>query len=202
MYKIYINKLLHLFEVVRIKTKDKVVYLTFDDGPEDSITDWILDLLTVYGYKATFFCKGENALLNKVQLNRIISEGHAVGNHTFSHIKSFDCDSKQYLIDIEKANDVLNTHLFRPPWGALTLSAYFYLIRRKYKIIYWSLMSGDTDFDSMRLESNMQRLYTKTQPGDIVLFDSCKRHEKETRQILPLYLEWLKNNGYKCEILK
>lgn len=202
MFNRLINKALHLFEVMRIKTTSKEVYLTFDDGPEGPITDWVLDQLSLYGCKATFFCKGCNVGLYPVQMDRIKREGHAIGNHTFSHIKSFDVASDIYIKDVERANSILKTHLFRPPWGALTLQSYFKLVRRKYKIVYWSLMSGDTDLNNLDLSNNMKRLYADTKPGDVVLFHACKRHEKETRQILPLYLDWLKNEGYNCAILK
>ena len=199
--KLIINKFLHLFEETRIRTRDRVVYLTFDDGPEGDITDWVLDLLNKYDAKATFFCKGENAFINKEQLVRIIDAGHALGNHTFSHINSFKTPTQNYLEDVEKADNVLHTVLFRPPWGSLTLSA-FLRLRNKYKIVYWSLISGDTYMDKLDLDSNMQRLYRETRLGDIVLFHSCVRHENETKLILPLYLEWLNQNGYKTSVLE
>lgn len=198
--KLIINKFLHLFEVTHICEKNKNVYLTFDDGPEGEVTEWILDELKKYNAKATFFCKGENAERNPELLQRIINEGHAVGNHTYSHISSFEASTDVYVSDVEKANRILNTHLFRPPWGALCIGA-FLKLTRKYKIIYWSLMSGDTFFDKLNLQENMQRLYNQTKCGEIVLFHSCARHEKETRKILPLYLSWLQSNGYKCIFL-
>lgn len=200
-FKLVINKILHLFEIRRIQTNKKVVYLTFDDGPEGDITDWVLDELKKYQAKATFFCKGENVLRNDRLYNRIVSEGHAIGNHTYHHINAFEKSAKEYVDDVELANGILKTNLFRPPWGALTLSSFLNLVRR-YRIIYWSLLSGDTEFDQLNLEQNMQKMYSKTRPGEIVLFHSCKRHENETRQILPIYLEWLDKNGYECKPIK
>ena len=191
----YINKALHLFEVMRIKTKEKVVYLTFDDGPEEGITEFVLDELTKYDFKATFFCRGDNAVRSPVLLERIKSEGHAVGNHTYSHIKGFDTPSGHYVEDVNRANEVLKTHLFRPPWGAVTLSQ-FLKLKRHYKIIYWSLMSGDTEGDKFVPEKAFNKLKNKTQKGDVVLFHFCKKHENETKQILPVYLQWLNDNGY------
>jgi len=196
----YINKLLHIFEVMRVNTSKKVVYLTFDDGPEGEITDYVLDVLKEYNAKATFFCKGENVVNNKEQFQRIIDEGHAVANHTYSHINSFYTPTKEYVNDVYKAEKVIHSHLFRPPWGSITIFAFLELCFR-YKIVYWSLMSGDTEGDSLNIEECLNRLKNKTKKGDIVLFHSCNAHEKETRQILPLYIEWLKSNGYKCEIL-
>lgn len=195
--KILINKVLHLFEVMRIKTSEKVVYLTFDDGPEGGITDFVLEELKKFEAKATFFCKGENAETNFEQFNRLISEGHSIGNHTYSHINSFNTKSSLYVDDVRRADHILHSHLFRPPWGSLRLGAFLRLFM-KYKIVYWSLMSGDTEMDKMNISMTMERLRRNTRKGDVVLFHSCNLHANETRQILPLYLDWLCNNGYKC----
>lgn len=198
--RLFINKVLHLFELRRIKTSQKVIYLTFDDGPEGEITDFVLAQLRGYNAKATFFCKGENAQINESQFLRLLSDGHSIGNHTFSHINSFNTNTNEYVRDVNKADSVLHSHLFRPPWGSLTLMA-FLRLSLKYRIVYWSLISGDTYGKKLDLEKNMRDLCKRTRPGDIVLFHSCKIHENETRQILPLYLAWLKENNYKCESL-
>jgi len=198
--KIIINKVLHLFQVRRIHTDRKVVYLTFDDGPEGEITDYVLDILRKYNAKATFFCKGKNVDDNKEQYQRILMEGHAVGNHTYNHINSFLISTKDYVDNVLKASHIVNSHLFRPPYGSMTLWTYLKLCSR-FKIIYWSLMSGDTEGESLNLEECMNRLKNKTRRGDIILFHSCYIHENETRKILPEYLEWLSENKYNCEIL-
>lgn len=198
--KLLINKILHIAEIRRIKTNEKIVYLTFDDGPEEGITEFVLCQLAKYDFKATFFCKGINAEKHKEMLNRIIKEGHSVGNHTYNHIKGFDYRTNQYWNDVELADMILKTPLFRPPWGALTLLQ-FIKLRRKYKIVYWSLVSGDTLLDKFELKQNIERLKNCTRPGDIILFHCCKRHENETKQILPLYLHWLAEQGYKTELL-
>lgn len=196
-----VSKLLHLVEVRKIKTNEKIVYLTFDDAPEGEITDFVLSQLKKYDIKATFFCRGDNTERNPEMLRRIINEGHGVGNHTYSHIRAISVSSKEYIEDVEKANNLLNTHLFRPPWGVLKLSDYIKLVIKGYKIIYWSLVSGDTELEKFDLDFNLERMKNNTKPGDIVLFHSVNRHEKETRQILPLYLEWLHDNGYRSNVL-
>ena len=198
LIKIYINKFLHLFEVMRVSTNDKVVYLTFDDGPEKGITEFVVSCLDKYAYKATFFCKGENAINNKEQYSMLLEGGHSIGNHTYSHINGFDYDSTSYLSDVDKADRILNTHLFRPPWGSITLSQ-FLKIRKRYRIIYWSLLSGDTLFDKLDVNTNLERLKTTTRKGDVILFHCCKKHEKETKLILPTYLDWLFENGFQSK---
>lgn len=195
--KVYINKVLHLFELVRVRTKEKVVYLTFDDGPDGEITDFVISELEKYNAKATFFCKGENVCKNNAQFKKLVTLGHSVGNHTYSHKNCFSVQTKEYLADVKKASSYIDSVLFRPPHGSLTLKVFLSLYRH-YKIVHWSLMSGDTELGTLNLEVTLERLKNNTRPGEIVLFHSCKLHESETRLILPPYLEWLYAVGYKC----
>ena len=190
-----INRILKLFQVSHIQTKDKVVYLTFDDGPEPGICEFVLDELRKYGFKATFFCRGDNAEQYPELLSRIINEGHSIGNHTYSHLHAYSVSSKQYLDDIEKANQILHAKLFRPSFGSFTLATWL-LLKYKYKIIYWSLGSGDSNLDNFDFELSYQNLINHTSSGDIVLFHFCNLHEKDTRVILPAYCKWLKSNGF------
>lgn len=191
-----INKFLKIFQKSRGKERGKTVYLTFDDGPEPGITEYVLEQLARYKFKATFFCRGDNAENNPELLQAIRTEGHAIGNHTYSHVHCFKEYTDTYVDDVHKADDILgNTILFRAPWGSLTLPA-FIKLRRYYTFIYWSLESGDTELQKFEINRNLNRLKLNTRGGDIVLFHFCHRHEKETRQILPPYLEWLNENGY------
>ena len=183
-----------------VTTQEKIVYLTFDDGPEIGITDFVLDELRKYNFKATFFCRGDNAENNHSLLERIKSEGHAIGNHTYNHLHSYDYSSSEYCNDVDKADKVLNTLLFRPPHGSLTLAAYLKLIK-KYKPYFWSLNSGDSDLLQFDYNRSIDYLKNRTKPGDIVLFHFCKRHEKETRELLPTYLSWLKENNYYSNVI-
>jgi len=198
--QIYINRLLHLFEVRRVNKKGKTVFLTFDDGPEPQITEFILTELAKYGAKATFFCRGDNAEKYPLLLNQIVDEGHQIGNHTYNHINSFFSNTGDYIRNVRKADSVLNTNLFRPPWGSLSFSA-FCKLTKKYKIVYWSLSSGDSELDKFSKEISLRILKNKTRPGDVILFHCCQRHMNETIQVLPEYLRWLSINGYNSEII-
>ena len=195
LIKKIINRFLKLFQVSRIPTNDKVVYLTFDDGPEPGINEFVLDELRKYGFKGTFFCRGDNANHYPELLSRIINEGHSIGNHTYSHLHAYSTSSKHYLDDVERANKVLHSTLLRPPFGSLTLTSWLSL-KSKYRIIYWSLGSGDSNLDNFDLEHSCQNLINKSSSGDIVLFHFCKLHENETRKLLPAYCKWLKDNNY------
>ena len=105
---------------------------------------------------------------------------------------------KKFAEDVHRCDPVLNTNLLRPPHGSLRLSAWLRL-RKEYKIFFWSLNSGDSNMESFNYERSITSLKNRTKPGDIVLFHFCYKHEKETRELLPVYLQWLKDNGYKSQ---
>lgn len=186
--------------ISKINSSDKVVYLTFDDGPEPGITEFVLDELNKYGYKATFFCRGDNAQAYPELLQRIKEEGHCLANHTYSHMHSYHISSSSYVRDVHKCDSILNTRLFRPPHGSLTLCSWLRL-RNKYDIYFWSLNSGDSNMSLFDFQKNIDRLKKNTSSGDIVLFHFCIKHENETKKILPEYFLWLSENGYKSDKL-
>lgn len=199
LIKKVINKFLILSEISLIKTKEKKVYLTFDDGPEPGITEFVLNELEKYSMKATFFCKGSNAEKYPKLMRMILCNEHHVANHTYSHIKAYDISSEEYVKDVEKADEVLHTHIFRPPNGCLRFKAWLKL-RKKYKIVYWTIGSGDWLKDNFNKEESMNVL-KKTKSGDILLFHFSNDLQMGTRELLPEYLEWLNMNGYKSEVL-
>ena len=122
-------------------TNEKILYLTFDDGPTPEVTSSVLDLLSSHQAKATFFCIGENVEKHPALYNRIKAEGHSIGNHTHTHPNSWKVNSDFYLNDVEEARKVINSNLFRPPYGKLTPRTIFSL-RNKYQIIMWDVISG------------------------------------------------------------
>ena len=179
----------------RINPEEHAVYLTFDDGPIPESTPFILDTLKEYGAKATFFMVGENVVRHPDLYRRILDEGHQVGNHTYNHIGSLRHYIITYYNNVEKANEVIHSHLFRPPHGWMWLGAYN-MLRRKYKIVMWDLVTRDYShllnaFDVLR---NVV-LYTRN--GSIITFhDSLKSIEK-LRYALPAALRYLKEQGYE-----
>lgn len=200
LYKKIINNCLKKFELKTIHTKGKEVYLTYDDGPEPGITEFVLNELSKYGFKATFFCRGDNAERHPDLLKRLREEGHAIGNHTYSHLHAYETLAKTYMEDVKHADEILHTNLFRPPHGSLTLKTW-YLLRGR-KIVYWALNSGDSEREKFNFGHAINKLKTNTHSGDVVLFHFCHRHENETKQILPAYLKWLSDNGYEGKALE
>lgn len=99
---------------------EKVLYLTFDDGPEPGITNFILDQLDMYHAEATFFCCGRNCQKYPELLNKIIAKGHTVGNHTYNHINGSKTAPSEYVKDVENTDQHVDSVLFRPPWGLIT----------------------------------------------------------------------------------
>lgn len=201
MYKRIVNKLLKQFEKKRIHTDQKVIYLTFDDGPEPGITEFVLYELDKYNFKATFFCRGDHAEKNSELMDMIIGKGHVLANHTYSHLNAYDVPSTTYVENVDRANTILHTDLFRPPHGSLTFSTWLRL-RKRYKIVYWSLNSEDSSLQKFKLKYALDNLKINTKAGDVVLFHFCHRHENETQKILPLYLAWLHEQKYDCKTLK
>lgn len=184
----------------RINPEEHAVYLTFDDGPIPESTPFILDTLKEFGVKATFFMVGENVARHPDLYRRILEEGHQVGNHTYNHMGSLRHYVLTYYNNVEKANDVIHSHLFRPPHGWMWLGAYN-MLRRKYKIVMWDLVTRDYShllnaFDVLR---NVV-LYTRN--GSIITFhDSLKSIEK-LRYALPASLRYLKEQGYEFKVIE
>lgn len=179
----------------RMDKKVHAVYLTFDDGPVPESTPFILDTLAQYNVKATFFMVGENVLRYHDLYNRIVEEGHQVGNHTFNHMGSLKHWALTYGINTEKANELIHAHLFRPPHGWMRWSVYWWLSKR-YKIVMWDLVTRDyskwmTPGDVLK---NVKR-YARN--GSIITFHDSTKSIEKLKYALPEALKWLKEQGYE-----
>ena len=121
----------------KIPTAEKIIYLTFDDGPTPEITEWTLAILKAFNAKATFFCVGSNVAKHRNIFQQIISEGHVVGNHTYHHLSGWNTNNENYLRNIKKCEEMVTSNLFRPPYGRIKKSQYE-LIKNDYKVIYFT----------------------------------------------------------------
>lgn len=156
-----------------VDTQEKKLFLTFDDGPIPEVTPLVLDLLHKYNAKATFFMVGENATKYPELALQVKNEGHTIGNHTFNHLNSWSTPLNDYLTNVEKADQVLNTRFFRPPYGKIRLRA-IPLLNKKYKVVMWSVLSAD--FDSNQSPENcFENIFKNAKSGSIiVMHDSIK----------------------------
>lgn len=179
----------------RMDKKVHAVYLTFDDGPVPESTPFILDTLAKYNVKATFFMVGENVLRYHVLYNRIVEEGHQVGNHTFNHMGSFKHWALTYGINTEKANELIHAHLFRPPHGWMRWSVYWWLSKR-YKIVMWDLVTRDYS-KWMTPEDVLKNVKRYARNGSIITFHDSMKSIDKLKYALPEALKWLKEQGYE-----
>ena len=184
-----------------IFSNTKEIYLTFDDGPTPEITNWVLDLLKQYNAKATFFCIGNNIEKYPNIFQNIINNGHAIGNHTYNHIKGWKTSTKEYLRNTKLTHDlVLNNNkiklsLFRPPYGQITPKQGSELIKLGYKIIMWSVLSIDWD-DFVSRKVCLNNIITKANSGSIIVFHDSVKASKNMQYALPKVLEHFSKKGY------
>ena len=181
---------------------DGDIYLTFDDGPDPAVTPFVLDALRDAGAKATFFCIGKNVEAHPGTYRRILDEGHAVGNHTHSHLDGWKTRSDAYLSDIEKASAAIRSLLFRPPYGRIRPSQISELHHRTpdMKIVMWTLLSGDFDSGITR-ERCLNNVLNNMKPGSIVTFHDSRKAEPRLRHALMSVLKKINENGWKSQTI-
>ena len=175
-------------------TNEKILYLTFDDGPTPEVTSSVLDLLSSHQAKATFFCIGENVEKHPALYNRIKAEGHLIGNHTHTHPNSWKVNSDFFLNDVEEASKVINSTLFRPPYGKLTPRTLFSL-RNKYQIIMWDVISGDFD-EKVSAEQVQRNVIENATNGSIIVFHDSVKAAPRMLEVLPKILKRFTESGY------
>lgn len=178
----------------RINPQERAVYLTFDDGPIPVVTPWVLDVLKHYDIHATFFMVGENAYKHPHELAMVRDAGHRIGNHTYNHIGGLKHGYRSYLRNVEKANMLLHTDLFRPPHGWLKWDQYR-IVRQKYKIVMWDLVTRDY---SIRLNGRDVLLNVRkyARNGSIITFHDSLKSEDKLLYALPRAIEWLQSQGF------
>lgn len=183
--------------VWNIDTNDECIYLTFDDGPHPVATPFVLDQLKKYNAKATFFCIGKNVLAHHDIYKRIREEGHAVGNHTQHHLNGWKTHNEDYLKDINEAQKNIHSNLFRPPYGKIK-SSQAKKIRSNYKIIMWSVLSGDFD-QAISKKRCLKNVIDHARPGSIVVFHDSEKAFPLLQYILPEVLDFFSRKGYRME---
>ena len=186
-----------------VKTTEKALFLTFDDGPHPVITPFVFDELKKIGAKATFFCIGKNVVANPGIYERILEEGHAVGNHTYNHLNGWKTSDSRYLDDIEDAKKHIDSNLFRPPYGKITDFQLRQLSSPRFQMkpIMWSVLSGDFD-NNLNPAKCLENVLLNAFPGAIVVFHDSEKAYERLKYALPGTLKYFNEKGYRFEKIK
>ncbi len=184
----------------QMNVQEKVLFISFDDGPHEIITPQVLDMLAKHGAKATFFCLGKNVLLHPSIFDRIITEGHAVGNHSHHHLNGWKTHDEKYQDDIIAAAGCIPSNLFRPPYGRLTSSQARRLQEAGFQVVMWSVLSADYNKEITK-EKCAMRVLENIQPGAIVLFHDSEKAAHNMLYALELLLKYATELGYRLEAM-
>ena len=187
----------------RLPVNSNEIFLTFDDGPTPEITEFVLSELKKYNAKATFFCIGKNIKKQSNTFNKIVSEGHAIGNHTQNHLQGWKTNNQKYLTNVLECENIIanwpqkvnNSKLFRPPYGKIRKSQARNLLKNGYKIIMWDVLSGDFD-SSISNERCLQNVLKNTRNGSIVVFHDSMKAAEKIKYALPRVLKAFSDKGF------
>ena len=207
--KLYLTKTPRLIQKIfknytwRFSLDKKEIYLTFDDGPTPEITEFVLKELQKHKAKATFFCIGKNIENHPEIFDKIIAEGHAIGNHTQNHLNGWETGKANYInnvIEVEKTLQLCNfttfkTNLFRPPYGKIKKSQAKKLRDLEYKIIMWDVLSADFD-TSITKEKCLENVLKNTTNGSVLVFHDSIKASKKLKFVLPKILEYYSEKGF------
>lgn len=183
----------------RVKTKSRLIYLTFDDGPVPEVTPRVLDILDQYGWKATFFCVGENVHKYPELYQEILRRGHHVGNHSYNHVRGFRLSVQDYVANVKKASELIDSKLFRPPHGRIKFSQ-IKALRNDYQIVMWDVISYDYD-KKMSPKAVFNIIRRHLRKGSIVVFHDSIKAEKNVLSVLPKALAYWKEQNYQYGLL-
>ena len=182
-----------------MNSKEKKIYLTFDDGPVSGVTPAALSILSEFNIKATFFCVGENVQKHPEIFQQIISGKHSVGNHTFHHADGWNMSARAYLREVQLCAEVVASKLFRPPHGRIR-PAQRKAIQRKYKIVLWDVLTYDFEKE-LSGEDCLQLALKNSREGSIVVFHDSEKAKERMLFALPKYIEEMKKRGFEFATL-
>lgn len=190
----------------RIRTTEKKIYLTFDDGPVPEATPLVLDLLDQYDAKASFFCIGDNVAKHPELFERVWQSGHAIGNHTYHHIKGWETEFGSYMKEVADCAAVIASghhpeqKIMRPPYAKVTWKQSGAIKKQGYRIVMWDVLSADFD-QRISPQQCLDNVIKNIRPGSIVIFHDSQKARKNMEFALKGTLEFMKKNGYRSESL-
>jgi len=183
----------------RVPTTEKVLYLTFDDGPTPGVTSKTLEILDKFNAKASFFCLGRNAEHHPDLIENILKKGHRLGNHSYSHLKGYRTGTDIYLEDVKLAARFLKTKLFRPPYGRIRVKQ-AKRITNYLQIVMWDVLSHDYN-RKISADKCYRNVVNFVQPGSIIVFHDSEKAAPNMLKALPKTLETLTKQGYRFDVI-
>ena len=182
-----------------IPTKEKTIYLSFDDGPHPEITAFVLEELKKYNAQASFFCLGNNVALYPETYQQVLKEGHAVGNHTYDHPNGWETTTEEYVQNITKASEYIQSNLFRPPYGRIkkqqAQGVKEAMGNDNARIIMWDVLSADFD-TGYSPQQCLDNVLNNCNRGSIVVFHDSEKAFSNMRYCFPEAIKQLASEGY------
>ncbi len=185
----------------RVHVEEKMICLTFDDGPHPRYTREILDILATYDIKATFFMIGENAGYYAETAKMVAEQGHEIGNHSMTHPKFSTLEPEKLEEEIRRAEEAIQLHtgvkttLFRPPQGYLTAESEQQILELGYTPVLWSV--DPRDWESGEVSAIAESVRKKASSGDIILFHDYVSGKYKTASALKKIIPHLLDAGYR-----
>ena len=198
--------------VWKIPEREKVLYLTFDDGPHKTATPFVLDQLKKYNAQASFFCIGKNVDEEPAIYQRILDEGHRVGNHTQNHLNGWKVPEAEYLNNIAQAAKSIHSNLFRPPYGRIKKGAIQKVkdlieqnakergIFSAAKIVMWDVLSGDFD-TKITAQKCIDNVLKNASEGSIIVFHDSSKAWERLAIAVPAVLDHFTREGYQFKVI-
>ncbi|MBP3827459.1 MAG: polysaccharide deacetylase family protein [Prevotella sp.] len=183
----------------RMDPEEHAVYLTFDDGPIPEATPFILKTLADFDVKATFFMVGDNVRKFPHLYQQVKDAGHQIGNHTMNHLGSFRHWTTTYVINVFQANELIHSHLFRPPHGWMRHSVYYW-IKKYYRVVFWDVVTRDYS-NRLTAEDVVNNVKRLTRNGSIITFHDSLKSIDKLYTALPESIQWLKDQGYEFKVI-
>ena len=176
-------------------TDQKKIWITFDDGPDEKVTPYLINVLEKFNIKATFFVIGNQAKKHPELVKLLINNGHKIGNHSFSHLNGFSTNNNKYLEDVEQAKKYIDSDIFRPPFGKIT-PFQIKNLKKDFKIIMWDIMSWDFK-ENIYPNKMYKNVIDNVENGSIILFHNNLKSYNNLKNSLEIILEKLKDKGYQ-----
>lgn len=189
-------------KVISCGYPDRRVALTFDDGPQEGITEKILAILEREKIPATFFVQGRKVAKNPELIRQMVTAGHEIGNHTYHHIRLTDVGNRQMLDEVTKTSQMLFEltgsleYLFRPPYGKITREKTKLLTDLGYLTVLWSVNADDYYVEGRGIRSPAsiaRRVVGRAHNGAIILMHD---NSQQIVAALPLIIEGLRKKGF------